>query len=45
MGRLENIRTQHASAIGAINRATTGVQELVDSVLSGLRRLDDILRV
>lgn len=44
MARLEHIRTQHASAIGAINRATTGVQELVDSVLSGLRRLDDILR-
>lgn len=44
MTRLEHIRTQHASAIGAINRATTGVQELVDSVLGGLRRLDDILR-
>ena len=44
MIRLEEIRSQHASAIGAINRAGAGVQDLVDAVLSGLRRLDDILR-
>jgi len=42
--RLEQIRTSHASAIVAINKAGAGVQELVDSVLAGLRRLDDILR-
>jgi hypothetical protein len=45
MTRLEQIRTYHATAIGAINRAGMGIQDLVDTVLAGLRRLDDILRV
>ncbi len=43
MTRLEQIRTQHSTAIGAIQRAGTAVQDLVDAVLAGLRRLDEIV--
>jgi len=43
MSRLAQIRSQHNAAIGAINRAGTAAQELVDLVLEWLRRLDDIL--
>jgi hypothetical protein len=43
MTRLEQVRSQHNAAISAIQRAGTGVQDLVDSILTGLRRLDDIL--
>lgn len=40
--KLETVRTQHQAAINSINRASTAVTELNDSVLRGLRQLDEL---
>ncbi|HVD03835.1 MAG TPA: hypothetical protein VNF75_06850 [Candidatus Dormibacteraeota bacterium] len=45
MGRIEQLRAQHASAINAINRAGGVAEELAEGVLAGLRRLDAIVGV
>jgi hypothetical protein len=41
--KLDTVRTQHQAAINGINRASTAVTELNDSVLRGLRQLDDLM--
>jgi hypothetical protein len=43
MGKLDVVRGQHQAAINSINRASTGVNEVADSVLSYLRQLDDLM--
>jgi hypothetical protein len=45
MGRMEQLRAQHASAINAINRAGGIAEELAKEVLAGLRRLDTIVGI
>lgn len=41
--KLETVRTQHQAAINSINRASTAATELNDSVLRGLRQLDELM--
>jgi hypothetical protein len=41
--KLETVRTQHQAAINGINRASAAVTDLNDSVLRGLRQLDDLM--
>jgi hypothetical protein len=43
MSKLDVIRSQHVAAINSINKASTAVTELNDSVLRGLRQLDDLM--
>lgn len=41
--KLETVRTQHQAAINSINKASTVATELNDSVLRGLRQLDELM--
>jgi len=41
--KLETVRTQHQAAINSINKASTAATELNDSVLRGLRQLDELM--
>jgi hypothetical protein len=43
LSKLETMRTQHQAAINSINRASTAASELNDSVLRGLRQLDELM--
>jgi hypothetical protein len=43
MTKLDVIRSQHQAAINSINKASTAATELNDSVLRGLRQLDDLM--
>jgi hypothetical protein len=41
--KLETVRTQHQAAINSISRASTAATELYDSVVQGLRQLDELV--
>lgn len=43
MTKLDVIRSQHQAAINSINKASTAATELNDSVVRGLRQLDDLM--
>ena len=43
MAKLDVIRSQHQAAINSINKASTAVTELNDSVLRGFRQLDELM--
>jgi hypothetical protein len=43
MTKLDTVRTQHQAAINSISKASTAVTELNDSVLRGLRQLDELM--
>ncbi len=43
MGKLDVVRGSHQSAINSINKASTGVNDLADTVLRCLRQLDDLM--
>jgi hypothetical protein len=43
MAKIETIRSQHQSAINAINKASTAVNEINDAIIRGLRQLDDLM--
>jgi hypothetical protein len=45
MAKIETIRSQHQSAINAINKASTAVNEINDAIIRGLRQLDDLMEV
>jgi hypothetical protein len=45
VSKLDVIRSQHQAAINSINKASTAATELNDSVLRGLRMLDDLMEV
>lgn len=45
MTRIDTVRSQHQSAINSITKASTAVTELNESVLRGLRQLDELMEV
>ncbi len=45
MGKLDIVRTQHQAALNCITKAASAVNDLDDTVLRGLRQLDDLMGV
>jgi hypothetical protein len=45
LAKLDTVRTQQQAAINSINRAATAVNDVGDSVLRGLRQLDELMGV
>ena len=43
IAKLDTVRTQHQAAINSIGRAATAVDDVSESVLRGLRRLDELM--
>lgn len=44
LGKLEEVRKQHQAAINAIGRASNSATDLVEGVLTGLKRLEALLQ-